>query len=239
MLTAFVLSLIARVPADLLLAIGFAQTANEDPASGFTGFTGFAADVISAMGETGVGVLAFVETVFPPIPSEIVLALAGYLAERGELSFIGVVATSTLGSVLGALVLYALGAWFGEERAKWLMSRIPMVELADLNKASEWFHNHGTGIIFFGRFIPIVRSLVSIPAGAQRMSLVPFIAFTALGSGIWNTALISAGYALGTQFEKVDGYTQYLDYAVAAAVVGFLAWYFVPKLRKRLAARGA
>ncbi|MGK2965214.1 MAG: DedA family protein [Tepidiformaceae bacterium] len=238
MFTAFLFALMARLPDGIVAALGFSQVEEEDPGHGFTGFTGFAADVIEAMGEIGVGVLAFVETVFPPIPSEIVLALAGYLSETGDLNFGLVIVTSTSGSVAGALVLYALGAWFGEARAKWLMSRIPLVEMADLDKASRWFHHHGTRAVFIGRFIPIVRSLVSLPAGAQRMSLVPFIVLTTVGSGIWNAALISAGYALGTQFEKVDRYTQYLDYAVAAAVLLFLAWYFGPKLKRQLASRG-
>jgi len=217
-------------------ALLFAQQ-EEESGHGFSGFTGFAADVIARMGEVGVGLLAFIETVFPPIPSEIVLALAGYLAERGEINFVLVIITATLGTTTGALVLYGLGAWFGEVRAKRILARLPLVEPADLDRASTWFYRHGEPVIFFGRFIPIVRSMVSIPAGAQHMPILRFTALTALGSGIWNVALISAGYALGTQFEKVDEYLQYLDYAVAAAALALVAWFVIPRLRKRMQAR--
>lgn len=212
-----------------------AQLAAETTNTGFTGFTGFAADVIDALGEFGVGVLAFVEVVFPPIPSEIVLALAGFLAEQGDLNLPLVIVTSTVGSVAGALFLYGLGAWLGEERAKRWLTKLPLVEAADFDKASRTFARHGRGVVFFGRFIPIVRSLVSLPAGAQKMAIAPFLVLTAAGSLIWNTAIILAGYGLGTQFEKVDHYADYLDYAAAAAVLVFLVWYIGPKLRKRAA----
>jgi membrane protein DedA with SNARE-associated domain len=205
----------------------------KDPEDGLSGFTGFAADVIDAMGEVGVGLLAFVETVFPPIPSEIILSLAGYLAERGRMNVGLVVFAATLGSVLGALVLYALGAWFGEERAKYWMERLPLVEMRDLNNASAWFHRHGQGVVFFGRFIPIVRSMVSLPAGAQRMPLAPFVVLTTAGSAIWNGALVGAGYALGTQYDRIEDYTQYLDYLAGLGVVAFLAWFVTPRLWRR------
>lgn len=218
-----------------LIALGWpllAQAAKEG--HGFTGFTGFAADVIDAIGETGVGLLAFIETVFPPIPSEIVLALAGYLSERGDLNVFLVVVAATAGTTTGALALYGLGAWFGEERAKRLLARLPLVDRADLDKASAWFDRHGEPVVFFGRFVPIVRSMVSIPAGAQRMPIGRFMALTTAGSGIWNVALIAAGYALGTQFEKVDQYAQYLDLAALTAGIVLVAWYVTPRLRRRL-----
>jgi membrane protein DedA with SNARE-associated domain len=210
----------------------FAQEA--EPDDGLTGFTGFAADVIDRFGEVGVGVLSFAETVFPPIPSEIILSLSGYLAERGRMNVVLVVVAATLGSLLGALVLYALGAWFGEERAKRWLCRLPLVEPSDFENSSRWFQRHGSGVVFFGRFVPIVRSLVSLPAGAQKMSLIPFIVYTTAGSAIWNTALVGAGYALGTQYEKIENYTQYLDYVVIVGVLGFAAWFVAPRLwRKR------
>ncbi|MFN0096291.1 MAG: DedA family protein [Dehalococcoidia bacterium] len=232
MLLAFLLTLLPWVPAATL----FAASAEEEAGHGFTGFTGFAADVIDAMGEVGVGVLSFVEVVFPPIPSEIVLSLAGFLAERGQLNLPLVIVTSTVGSVAGAVVLYGLGAWFGEERAKQWLTKLPLVEASDFDKASRFFHNHGRGVVFFGRFVPIVRSLVSLPAGGQGMPLLPFLALTSAGSLIWNTVLIMAGYGLGTQFEKVDQYANYLDYAVAAVVIVLVLWWLGPRVRRRLAA---
>jgi membrane protein DedA with SNARE-associated domain len=214
-----------------------AQEAEPEPDDGLTGLTGLAADIIVELGEVGVGLLVFVETVFPPIPSEIILSLAGYLAERGRMNVGFVVLAATIGSVAGALVLYGLGAWFGEARAKYWLARLPLVEMRDLDRASSWFHRHGQGVVFFGRFIPIVRSMVSLPAGAQRMPLVPFAALTAAGSAIWNGALIGAGYGLGTQYHRVEDYTQYLDYLVIAGILGFLAWFVVPRLWRRRGAR--
>jgi membrane protein DedA with SNARE-associated domain len=224
----------------VLPAVVLAQDdAESSPEDGLSGVTGWAADVIVELGEFGVFALTFIETVFPPIPSEIVLSLAGYLAEQGRMNVVLVVVAATAGAVLGALVLYWLGLKFGEERAKGLMARIPLVEMADLAKASSWFERHGQKAVFFGRFIPLVRSLVSLPAGAQKMALVPFIALTTIGSGIWNSALVGAGYALGTQYEKVEEYTKYLDYVLFGAIALGVAWFVVPRLlRKRRAAQG-
>jgi membrane protein DedA with SNARE-associated domain len=215
----------------LLAAIALAQEGEVD--DGLEGFTGFVADVIVELGEFGVGLLVFIETVFPPIPSEIILSLAGYLAERGRMNVGLVVVAATIGSVLGALVLYALGAWFGEERAKSWIARLPLVEMRDLDNASAWFQRHGEGVVFFGRFVPIVRSMVSLPAGAQHMRLLPFIVLTAAGSAMWNGALIGAGYALGTQYRRVEDYTQYLDYGVIAGIAGLIAWFLAPRLWRR------
>ena len=209
----------------------------EEIDDGLSGFTGWTADVIVELGEVGVALFVFIETVFPPIPSEIILSLSGYLAERGRMNVFLVVLAATIGSVLGALFLYALGAWFGEERAKSWLARLPLVEMSDLDKASEWFERHGEPVVFFGRFIPIVRSLVSLPAGAQRMHLVPFTLLTAAGSGIWNAALIGAGYGLGTQYKRIEEYTQYLDYAVIGLSLVALAWFIVPRVRRRRALR--
>lgn len=200
---------------------------------GLSGLTGLAADVMNAIGEVGVGILTFVETVFPPIPSEIVLSLGGYLAERGELTLVWVLVAATLGAVLGALVLYWLGAVFGEERARRWLTVLPLVEGSDFDKAAAWFRRHGPPVVFFGRFVPIVRSLVSLPAGAQHMRLLPFVALTTAGSAIWNSALVGAGYLLGTQYERVEDYLAYIDYVVFAAILVVIGWFVLTKLRAR------
>lgn len=223
--------------ANALLVVAFRAQEEEEIDDGLSGFTGWTADVIVELGEFGVGLFVFIETVFPPIPSEIILSLSGYLAERGRMNVFLVVVAATIGSVAGAWFLYALGAWFGEPRAKSWLVRLPLVEMSDLDKASHWFERHGEPVVFFGRFIPIVRSLVSLPAGAQRMHLVPFTVLTAIGSGIWNAALIGAGYALGTQYEKVEEYTQYIDYLVFAFALGAVAWFAIPRLWRRRKAR--
>ena len=199
---------------------------------GLTGFTGFVADVIARIGELGVGMLVFLETVFPPLPSEAVLGLAGWEAQAGRMNIVLAVIAATTGAVLGGLVFYGLGAWFGEERAKTLLARVPLIDRDDLDAASDIFRRYGRRIVFFGRFVPIVRSLVSIPAGAQRMPLVTFIVLTALGSGLWNSLLIGAGYLLGTQYHVLEDYLKYLDYLVIGAIVLFVGWYLVRWYRK-------
>ena len=171
-----------------------------------TGLTGLFADFIDAVGELGVGVLTLFETLVPPVPSEVVLPLAGFLAHQGRLSLLWVVLLATAGSLVGAWVFYALCARLGLERALTLVAKVPLVDREDLDKASDWFHRHGRSSVFFGRFVPGVRSLISLPAGAQRMPLLPFSVATAAGSAIWNSALVGAGYALGTQWEKVGTY---------------------------------
>ena len=137
---------------DAVLVFTGSLLAAEQADDGLVGLSGVAADVIAAIGELGVGLLTFVETVFPPIPSEIILPLAGYEAERGQLNVVLVVAAATVGSLLGALVLYGLGAVFGEERARRWLTWLPLVDEADFDNAAGWFHRHGHGVVFFGRF---------------------------------------------------------------------------------------
>ncbi len=186
---------------------------------GLTGLTGWLADLIAAAGEVGVGLLTFLETVIPPIPSEVVLPLAGFLAQTGRLSLPWVIVAATLGSVLGALVFYALGAVLGLERSIRLLSKIPLLDAGDLHHASDWFAAHGHASVFFGRLVPGVRSLISLPAGAQRMPLAAFALLTALGSAIWNTVLVGAEYAFATQWDVVGSWAGALSNAVLAIVV--------------------
>ncbi len=201
-------------------------------AGDLSGLVGIAARVIDALGEIGVGVLTLVETIFPPIPSEVILPLAGFLANRGDLELWLVVVLSTVGSYLGAIVLYWLGAKLGEERSIRLLSRLPLVDREDFEHASGWFSRHGRSAIFFGRLVPGVRSLISLPAGAQRMPLVTFTIFTIAGSLLWNGILIGAGFALGTQYELVDRYSNVLDYLVIGAVVLVLGWLVFRRVRR-------
>ncbi|MEV7230483.1 DedA family protein [Polymorphospora sp. NPDC051019] len=199
------------------------------------GLTGWVAGVIEAMGEVGVGLLVALENLIPPIPSEIVLAMAGYLAGEGRVDVVLVTIAATAGSVLGALLLYWLGAAVGEDRLKRWLDKVPLVDLEDLEKADRWFERHGRWAVLFGRMVPVVRSLVSIPAGADRMPLVQFTALTTLGSGIWNSIFIGLGFALGSRWQQVDRYYNYFDYAIIGLFVVLIAWWVVKKLRKRRA----
>src|SRR6478609_12023677 len=157
------------------------MTGAASPTEGLTGIVGFAARAIDSLGEWGVGAFTLAETVVPPIPSEVILPLAGYLAKQGSLNLFLVFATSTLGAYLGALLLYWLGARLGLERSIRWLSKLPLVDREDFEKAAHWFDRHGKPAVFFGRLIPGVRSLISLPAGAQKMNMLTFSLFTVAG----------------------------------------------------------
>jgi membrane protein DedA with SNARE-associated domain len=197
-----------------------------------TGLLGWAERVMITLGEWGVGILVLLETVFPPLPSEVVLPLAGFLTSQGGLSLPLVIATATLGAYLGALGLYGLGAALGQERAIRTLAKLPLVDREDFERADAWFGRHGRASIFFGRLIPGVRSLISLPAGAQRMNLGTFSVFTLAGSGLWNGILIGAGVLLGTQYALVDRYSTYINYALYAVLAGLLIWLVVRRIRR-------
>jgi membrane protein DedA with SNARE-associated domain len=162
--------------------------------------------VMRTVGSPGVGLATALETVFPPVPSELVLPLAGYTARLGYYRVLAAVAWAPAGSLVGALVLYWLGAAWGLERICTLADRIPLMHAHDVRRAVAWFSRHGRTAVFVGRLVPGVRSLISIPAGIDRMPLLRFCAFTTAGSLVWNAALILAGYELGEQWHVVEGY---------------------------------
>ena len=198
-----------------------------------TGIVGFAAQLLESLGEWGVGLFTFLETVFPPIPSEVILPLAGFISSQGSMNIVLLILTSTLGAYLGGVVLYFLGVALGLSRSIRILSKLPLVDREDFEKAAAWFSRHGRPAVFFGRLIPGVRSLISLPAGAERMNFAAFSIFTIAGSGIWNALLISLGAALGTQYGLVDRYSNYLNYAVYLAAIMFIGYLFVRYFRRR------
>jgi len=203
-----------------------------------TGLAGVATDVMDALGEVGVGVLVFAENVFPPIPSEVVLPLAGYLASRGRMHLTLVVVAATVGSVLGALLLYEAGARTGRARLRRFIDWMPLLEGEDLDKAESWFARHGQASVLFGRCIPVVRSLISVPAGFAEMPRWRFVVLTTIGSGVWNAVFVLAGYALG-QNSEIERYSGWLNTAVYAAIAVLLALALRRALRRRRAERSA
>ncbi|MBB5824570.1 DedA family protein [Micromonospora carbonacea] len=205
--------------------------------SQFTGLTGWVADVIGALGAVGVALLVALESIIPPIPSEIVLAMAGYLASQGQFNVVLIVVAATVGSLLGALVLYWLGAALGEERLKRWLDHIPLVDRDDLEKADRWFERHGRWAVLIGRVVPVVRSLVSVPAGADRMPLGEFVLLTTLGSGVWNALIVGAGFALGSRWEEVDRYSSWFNYAIFAVFGVMVVSWAAKKVRRRRAQR--
>ncbi|MFG1676420.1 DedA family protein [Micromonospora sp. NPDC049282] len=201
----------------------------------FTGLTGWVASVIDSLGAVGVALLVALESIIPPIPSEIVLAMAGYLSAEGRFNVVVIVLAATVGSLLGALVLYWLGAALGEDRLKRWLDHIPLVDREDLEKADRWFERHGRLAVLIGRLVPVVRSLVSIPAGANRMPLGEFVLLTTLGSGVWNTLIVGAGFLLGSRWENVDRYSQWFNYAIFAVFGVMIVSWAVKKVRRRRA----
>jgi membrane protein DedA with SNARE-associated domain len=185
--------------------------------------------VIETYGYFGVAFLIALENVFPPIPSEVILPLTGFLAGRGLLSLPGAMLAATAGSVIGALILYGLGRWVSEARLRAIVKRFGrplMLRETDLDRALGWFDRHGAKAVFLCRLVPVVRSLISVPAGLAAMPLGTFVAYTTLGSGIWNTALLSLGWALGERWDLVLRYAGYFEYAVLIALAGAVVWFF-------------
>lgn len=199
-------------------------------------FASWATDVIESLGYWGLAFLVALENVFPPIPSELVLPLAGFLTGDGRMNFFIAVFAATAGSVSGALILYGIGYWFGEQRVRTIVRRWGTwlgFKESDVDKADEWFDKYGGLAVLFCRVVPIVRSLISIPAGLRHMSLVPFILYTALGSGVWNTLLIGAGWVLGDNWTEVEEYVGYLQYLVLVVIVIAGVWWVWNRIIKR------
>jgi membrane protein DedA with SNARE-associated domain len=179
-------------------------------------------DFIDSIGLVGVAVLVALENVFPPIPSEVILLLAGYNVELGRFGFVGAVIAATIGSIIGAYFLYGVGRVLSEERLEGLLAGIGKyvgLKKKDVHKGFEWFERHEDPVVFFGRLIPVVRSVVSIPAGAEKMPLAKFTLLTGLGSLIWNTVWVSIGWGLGSQWEKAERWSSLLQYIVVAIVL--------------------
>ena len=194
-------------------------------------------DVIERLGAIGVALLVVLENVFPPIPSEIVLPFAGFVAQRGDGSVVVMIVAATVGAVVGALILYYVAALIGPARLGVFIAKFGRwfgVKPADLARAEQWFDRHAVAAVLLGRCVPLIRSVVSVPAGFRRMPLVPFIVCTALGSAVWNTALIGAGAALGNQWENVEPYVAILQWLVLAAIALFLMWFVYGKIRRRV-----
>lgn len=203
-----------------------------DP-SQLTGLAGWAVSTVELLGPVGVGVLVVLETVFPPIPSEVVLPVAGLLAGQGRMSLGLAVAGATVGSVVGALVLYGAGKRLGSARLQRTADRLPLVEAHDVQRAEDWFDRHGASAVLVGRCVPVVRSLVSIPAGVERMPLGRFLAYTTLGSVVYNGVLVTLGYVLGSRWTRIGEYSDYLNYAIYAAFAVAVGVFVRKRLRRR------
>ena len=178
-------------------------------------------DVLAQAGYLGVALLMLAENLFPPIPSELIMPLAGFVAARGDMSLIGVIAAGTLGSVLGALPWYWAGRRFGPERLKRLAGRHGRwltVSPREVDRARDWFNKRGRVGVLLGRLVPAVRTLISVPAGLAAMPMLPFLIYSTIGTLVWTTLLALAGYWLQDRYEQVSAY---LD-PVSKGIVGLI-----------------
>jgi membrane protein DedA with SNARE-associated domain len=204
--------------------------------------TTWVTDVVDALGYLGVAFLVAVENLFPPIPSEVVLPLAGFVAGRGDADVVGMILAATAGSVVGAWILYGVSAAIGPVRLRRFIVRFGRwfsVREHHLDRAEAWFDRRANAAVLIGRCVPLIRSVVSVPAGFRHMPLGRFTLYTAIGSAMWNTALISAGAILGERWERVGDVVGLLQGAVIVAIValaGYVAWRTL--IRPRLAAAG-
>jgi membrane protein DedA with SNARE-associated domain len=197
------------------------------------GVAQWAVDIMETIGAPGAGLAIALENLFPPLPSEVILPLAGFTASRGNFTLFEALLWTTLGSVLGAWLLYGIGAALGRRRMLAIADKLPLVDVADVERTEAWFNRHGYSAVFFGRMIPIFRSLISIPAGIERMPIWKFLGLTAAGSLIWNTIFVLAGFYLGENWHVVEQYAGVFQKIVIAAVVLFVAYWITSKVLKQ------
>lgn len=178
-------------------------------------------NLMQSLGYVGIVLLMFLENVFPPLPSELIMPLAGFSASRGELDIVLVILAGTLGSVLGALPLYSLGKLVGEARlAAWAdqYGRWLTLSGGEIQRADAWFDRHGHKTVLFGRLVPGARSLLSIPAGISGMNLAKFLLYTGIGTGLWSSLLAVAGYLLGENYEAVERVLGPIGYVILGLI---------------------
>ncbi|MEH0935530.1 DedA family protein [Micromonospora psammae] len=220
----------SSLAADLPTLVSAAEPSAEGP-------VGYVTGLVERLGGPGAGLAVALENLFPPIPSEVILPLAGFTAAQGRISLIGAILWTTLGSVVGAWLLYGIGAALGRDRMRAIVARLPLVKLDDVDRTEAWFLKHGVKAVFFGRMIPIFRSLISIPAGVERMPVGTFLLYTTLGSLIWNTTFVMAGYLLGENWHVVEAYVGSFQKVVIAACVAAAGWFLFSRVRRARQAR--
>jgi len=192
------------------------------------GLVDWVTSVVETLGYGGVAFLVALENLFPPIPSEVVLPLAGFVAAGGEASLVGMIIAATIGSMVGAFVLYGVAAAIGPVRLRALVVRYGRwfgLDEADMDKTEEWFDRRANLAVLLCRCVPLMRSLISIPAGFRRMRLLPFSLFTLLGSLVWNVVLIGAGYLLGERWHRVEEPLELFQRLVLAVIALAVAWF--------------
>lgn len=189
----------------------------------------FVISIMNQFGYFGIFFLIFIENIFPPIPSEVVLLFGGFMTTYSKLNLIGMVIFSTLGSTVGAIVLYFIGKILNKDRLKRIVSgkigKVLRLKASDIDKADHWFDTKGNKTVFFCRFIPVVRSLISIPAGMSEMAMGKFLIYTITGSLIWNTVLLFVGSKVGENWKRIEAImSQYSHIILILLIIGFLGF---------------
>ncbi len=197
------------------------------------GMAGWAVELMDTLGGVGAALVVGLDNLFPPIPSELVLPLAGFSASKGVFTLAGALFWTTLGSVVGAIIVYLAGVLLGQERTRTIVGKIPLVKVSDFDKTEKWFAKHGTKAVFFGRMIPLFRSFISLPAGVEKMNFAKFLVLTAAGSLIWNTIFVVAGYQLGENWHLVDQYAGVFQKIVIGAVAVAVVLFVIMRIRKK------
>lgn len=189
---------------------------------------------IDHFGYLAIAFLIAIENIFPPIPSEVILSFGGFMTHKTQLTILGLIIASTIGSLIGALVLYWIGSLLTEKRLKQLFQHHLFKKLGfkadDVGHSIKWFEKYGVKAIFFGRFIPVIRSLISIPAGIAKVKLSQFVILTSLGSLIWNAVLLYLGSYMGSQWKKIvlifEEYSLITAILIILALIyGAIIWY--------------
>ena len=201
----------------------------------------FVISIMNQFGYFGIFFLIFIENIFPPIPSEVVLLFGGFMTTYSKLNLFGMIIFSTLGSTVGAIVLYYIGKILNKERLKKIVSgkigKVLRLKASDIEKADKWFDTKGNKTVFFCRFIPVVRSLISIPAGMSEMIMSKFLIYTITGSLIWNTVLLFVGSKVGENWKKIEQvmsqYSHIILIILIIAFIGLVIYHFSKKKKKK------
>lgn len=196
----------------------------------------FITTTMSTLGYWGIGFLMFAENIFPPIPSELIMPLAGFTVSKGEMDFSLAVVAGVVGTILGALPWYYAGKLLSEERLKSLADKYGKwitVTSRDIEKADRWFRRHGNQAVFLCRLVPGVRTLISLPAGISNMPLVPFLIYSIIGTTIWVSFLTYAGYKLGENYDQVDEYLGPVSKIVLVIIVIWFALWVGKRIMRR------
>jgi membrane protein DedA with SNARE-associated domain len=191
--------------------------------------------IMESLGYWGIGLLMLLENLFPPIPSELIMPLAGFTAAQGKMDFTLAVVAGVIGTIVGALPWYYAGVKLDNKHLHRLADRYGKwltISSKDIDKANDWFNRQGPKAVLLGRLVPGVRTVISLPAGMSRMPLLPFLLYSTIGTTLWVLALTAAGYLLGANYNLVDGYIGIISKLVVIAIVGGFAA-FVLRRRKR------